>query len=99
MTLSAVGARDRGRQVGRVPYRMYGTRTRRLASLLDHAGRWAGRAHVVQGDFRLDFADLVTAVRRKAAQLQEHGIGPGTASRCWGGKGRTRSSTSGRPVR
>ena len=64
-------------QVGRVPYRMYEPRTRRLASLLDHAGRWAGRAHVVQGDFRLDFADLVTAVRRKAAQLQEHGIGPG----------------------
>ena len=64
-------------QVGRIPYRMYEPRTRRLASLLDHAGRWAGRAHVVQGDFRLDFVDLVTAVRRKAAQLQEHGIGPG----------------------
>ena len=63
-------------QVGRVPYRMYEPRTRHLASLLDHAGRWAGRAHVVRGDFRLDFADLVTAVRRKAAQLQQHGIGP-----------------------
>ena len=64
-------------QVGGVPYRMYEPRTRRLASLLEHADRWAGRAHVVQGDIRLDFADLVTAVRRKAAQLQQNGIGPG----------------------
>src|SRR2546430_903442 len=74
-------------QVGGVPYRMYEPRTRRLASLLDHAGRWAGRAHVVQGDFRLDFADLVSAVRRKAAQLQEHGIGPGARVALLGGNG------------
>ena len=76
-TVSPWGREIAVEQAGGIPYRMYEPRARRLASLLDHAGRWAGRAHVVQGDVRLDFADLVSAVRRKAAQLQERGIGPG----------------------
>ncbi|WP_327672764.1 MULTISPECIES: class I adenylate-forming enzyme family protein [unclassified Streptomyces] len=62
---------------GGVPYRLYEPRTRRVASLLDHAERWAGRTHVVQGDVRLDFGELQGVVRRKAAQLRQHGIGPG----------------------
>ncbi|MEX5710859.1 class I adenylate-forming enzyme family protein [Parafrankia sp. FMc6] len=64
-------------QVGGVPFRMYEPRARRLESLLDHADRWAGRAHAVQGDVRLDFGDLVPAVGRKAAQLRQHGVGRG----------------------
>ncbi|WP_328469031.1 acyl--CoA ligase [Actinoplanes sp. NBC_00393] len=60
-----------------VPYRMYAPRVRRLSALLDHADRWAGRAHVVQGDARLDFGDLRIAVRRRAASLQAQGIGTG----------------------
>ncbi|MER5185649.1 class I adenylate-forming enzyme family protein [Streptomyces sp. NPDC002896] len=64
-------------QADGVPYRVYEPRTRCVASLLDHADRWAGRAHVVQGDVRLDFGELRGVVRRKAAQLRQHGIGPG----------------------
>ena len=64
-------------QRGAASYRMYEPRARRLESLLDQADRWAGRPHVVHGDVRLDFADLVAAVRGAAAQLQHHGVGRG----------------------
>lgn len=64
-------------RVGGVPFRLYAPRARRLPELLDHAERWAGRAHAVQGSVRLDFAELGPAVRRKAAELLGHGVGPG----------------------
>ncbi|MER5437673.1 class I adenylate-forming enzyme family protein [Streptomyces sp. NPDC002790] len=64
-------------RAGGVPYRLYDPRTRRVASLLDHAERWADRIHAVQGDVRLDFGELREAVQRKAAVLRQQGIGPG----------------------
>jgi acyl-CoA synthetase (AMP-forming)/AMP-acid ligase II len=64
-------------RVDGVPYRMYQPRARRLTALLDHADRWTGRAHLVQGHTRLDFGELSTVVQRKAAQLRQHEIAPG----------------------
>lgn len=55
-------------RVDGVPYRMYEPRARHLTALLDHADRWSGRTHLVQGETRLDFGDLSTVVRRKAEQ-------------------------------
>ncbi|KPM54409.1 AMP-dependent synthetase [Frankia sp. R43] len=64
-------------QVGGFSYRMYEPRARRLDSLLEQAERWTGRAHIIQGDARLDHGDLGKAARLKAAQLAQHGVGRG----------------------
>src|SRR5487761_1763917 len=46
------------RSGGPVPFLVYEPRPRRVTDLLDAAGRWAGRDHLVQGSRRLTFAQL-----------------------------------------
>ena len=58
-----------------VPYRMYTNRPRRVADILPLAHRWGDRAHIVQGERRVLFDDLLAAVARKADYLRGEGIG------------------------
>ena len=57
-----------------VPYRMYTNRPRRVADILPLAHRWGTRAHIVQGERRVLFDDLLAAVARKADYLRGEGI-------------------------
>lgn len=60
--------------VGGVPYRMYTDRPRRVEHLLEFAGRWATRPHIIHGDRVLSFADLHNAALAKATGLTSLGI-------------------------
>ncbi|MBB2946344.1 acyl-CoA synthetase (AMP-forming)/AMP-acid ligase II [Actinoplanes lutulentus] len=60
-----------------VPMRTYTDRPRDVAGLLDLAGRWGERPHVVQGDTVLSFEQLRHAALAKAAELAGHGAGRG----------------------
>jgi acyl-CoA synthetase (AMP-forming)/AMP-acid ligase II len=63
-------------EVGRVPFRMYSERPRRLEELLAFADRWSERTHIVQGERVVTFDDLRRAVAAKAAQLAGAGVEP-----------------------
>jgi acyl-CoA synthetase (AMP-forming)/AMP-acid ligase II len=71
------GSEIEATRVGEITYRMYSDRPRRIESLLGNAERWGDRPHIVQGDRRLSFADLGTAVRATSARLAELGVRPG----------------------
>jgi acyl-CoA synthetase (AMP-forming)/AMP-acid ligase II len=60
--------------VNGVSYRMYAERPRRVESILALADRWGERAHLVQGDQVVRFAQLRPAVANKAVQLARAGV-------------------------
>jgi steroid-24-oyl-CoA synthetase len=64
-------------RINGVPFRMYVERPQRLEHLLDFAGRWGARPHVVQADRVLSFDDLRHAVTTKTRDLVQHGVRPG----------------------
>jgi acyl-CoA synthetase (AMP-forming)/AMP-acid ligase II len=60
-----------------VPYKMYRDRPHRIEELLNFAGRWTTRPHILQGDQQLSFSDLENAVLNKAQDLASHGLARG----------------------
>ena len=62
---------------GPVPFLVYEPRPRRVTDLLDDAGRWADRDHLVQGSRRVTFAQLAVAADQVAARLRERGLRAG----------------------
>jgi long-chain acyl-CoA synthetase len=65
------------RSDGPVPFLVYEPRPRRVTELLDDAGRWAGRDHLVQGRRRVTFGQLAAAADRIAGPLRERGLKAG----------------------
>ena len=63
--------------IGGRPYRMYTERPRLLNELLDLAGRWGDRPHIVQGDRVLGFKEFHEAVVLRGRDLAVRGIRPG----------------------
>ncbi|OZD13118.1 AMP-dependent synthetase [Rhodococcus sp. 06-156-3C] len=63
--------------VSGVHYRMYSARPHRLGSLLELAGRWGDRPHIVQGENIMSFDDFRDAVYVRARELSSAGIGSG----------------------
>ena len=63
--------------IGGIPYRVYEPRVRRVGQLLDYSGRWADKAHAIQADNTLTFAELGAVVQRKADELVSIGAKPG----------------------
>jgi acyl-CoA synthetase (AMP-forming)/AMP-acid ligase II len=64
-------------RVGNREYRMFTHRPRSLASILELAGRWGDRPHIVQGDRVMSFAQLQEAVDARARDLVHRGVCPG----------------------
>lgn len=64
-------------QIGRVPFRMYAERPRRVEQLLAHAARWNERPHVLQGDRVVAFGAMLGAIANKAAALTRLGLARG----------------------
>lgn len=60
--------------IGGVPFRMYTDRPRRVERLLEFAGRWGVRPHIIQGERVVTFEDLHRAAVDKARQLTDLGI-------------------------
>lgn len=60
--------------IGGIPFRMYTDRPRQVESLLEFAGRWGARPHIIQGDRVLTFEELHRAAVAKACQLAGMGI-------------------------
>ncbi|PBC39336.1 AMP-dependent synthetase [Rhodococcus sp. ACS1] len=58
-------------------FRMYSERPRNLGSLLPFADRWSGRAHIVQGERVMTFAQFHQAVRTRTAELRARGVTTG----------------------
>ena len=65
------------RSDGPVPFLVYESRPHRVTELLDDAGRWAGRDHLVQGSRRVTFGQLAAAADRVAGRLRERGLKAG----------------------
>jgi long-chain acyl-CoA synthetase len=65
------------RRTGAIPFLSYTQRLNRVPELLVDAARWSKRTHLVQGERRLTFDDVFTAVERVAAELRAAGLGPG----------------------
>ena len=64
-------------RVDEIPYRMYSQRPHRIEDVLCFAERWADRLHVVQGDRRLTFSQLLAEAQAKARYLCEAGVEAG----------------------
>ncbi|WP_435111676.1 class I adenylate-forming enzyme family protein [Nocardiopsis synnemataformans] len=64
-------------EVGGRTYRVYADRPHRLGSLLDFAERWNDRAHIVQGERVVTFAQMHQAVAARSGELRAAGVGPG----------------------
>jgi long-chain acyl-CoA synthetase len=65
------------RREGAIPFLSYTQRLSRVPELLVDAGRWSKRTHLVQGERRLTFDEVFTAIERVAAELRAAGLGPG----------------------
>jgi long-chain acyl-CoA synthetase len=64
-------------EIGGIPFLVYEPRRRRVPELLEDAGRWGERPHLIQGERRLSFSDAFAAIDAVAAHLAELGVGPG----------------------
>jgi acyl-CoA synthetase (AMP-forming)/AMP-acid ligase II len=64
-------------KVGGVPYRLYAERPHRVDQLLGLADRWAGRAHLIQGDRVVTFSGLRQGMADKARTLAQIGVAAG----------------------
>jgi len=60
-----------------LPFLVYEPRRTDAADLLDDVRHWGERVHLVRGDQRMTFAELLDIVPRAAAVLADHGAGPG----------------------
>lgn len=65
------------RRDGAIPFLAYTQRLNRVPELLVDAARWSKRTHLVQGERRLSFDDVFTAVERVASELRAAGLGTG----------------------
>ena len=63
--------------VGGRTFRTYVNRPRDVGSLLQFAGRWGERAHLVQGDEVVSFATFRSKVAAKSDYLRRRGVGAG----------------------
>jgi steroid-24-oyl-CoA synthetase len=63
--------------VGGIPLRNYTRRPAHISTLLTFADRWGDRAHIVQGDRVVTFAELREATIAKSAELVAGGVKPG----------------------
>ncbi|MCW3038662.1 MAG: putative fatty-acid--CoA ligase [Solirubrobacterales bacterium] len=64
-------------QSGGIPFLMYEPRRTRLPQLLEDAARWGDRPHLVQGERRLSFADVLAAVDVVGEHLRALGVAEG----------------------
>jgi acyl-CoA synthetase (AMP-forming)/AMP-acid ligase II len=60
-----------------IPFLAHAPRRTRLPQLLADAAPWADRLHLVQGDRRLTFAEVLARIESTAALLHAHGVRPG----------------------
>ncbi len=77
MTAFAWGTEPVRSASGGIPFQMYEPRRRRIAELLLDARRWGPRVHLVQGERRLTFDHVFSAIEHLAARLAGLGVGPG----------------------
>lgn len=84
MSAAPVGAGDRfvwGTQIVRrtdgIPFLVYEPRRTNAAELLDDVRHWGDRIHLVRGEERVTYTDLLDRVPRTAAVLADHGVRPG----------------------
>ena len=60
-----------------VPFLVYEPRRSDAADLLEDARHWSDRVHLVRGEQRMTYAELLDLVPRAATVLADHGVGPG----------------------
>ena len=65
------------RRPGPVPFLVYERRRRHVADLMVDAARWRDREHLVQGDRRLTYGQVLSASRIVAGELEAAGVRPG----------------------
>lgn len=63
--------------IGGIAYRMYTERPRRVESVLGFAAPWGERAHIIQGEQTISFAQFHAAVQAKAGLLAQQGLQAG----------------------
>jgi long-chain acyl-CoA synthetase len=68
---------DIDRREDGIPFLVYEPRRRNAAELLDDVRHWGDRVHLVRGEQRVTYDDLLELVPRAAAVLGDHGVGPG----------------------
>ncbi|WP_354700566.1 3-[(3aS,4S,7aS)-7a-methyl-1,5-dioxo-octahydro-1H-inden-4-yl]propanoyl:CoA ligase [Paraconexibacter sp. AEG42_29] len=62
---------------GGIPFLLYEPRRTRLPQLLEDAARWGSRPHLVQGDRRLSFTDVLSAIDVVGEHLRSLGVAAG----------------------
>ncbi len=60
-----------------IPFLVYEPRRSDAAQLLDDVRHWGDRPHLVRGQQRMTYAELLDLVPRAASVLADHGVGPG----------------------
>jgi acyl-CoA synthetase (AMP-forming)/AMP-acid ligase II len=60
-----------------IPFLVYEPRRTDAADLLDDVRHWGDRVHLVRGEQRMTYAELLDLVPRAARVLDDHGVGPG----------------------
>ncbi len=65
------------RRTDGVPFLVYEPRRRNAAELLDDVRHWGDRVHLVRGEQRVTYDELLDLVPRTAGVLADHGVGPG----------------------
>ena len=65
------------RRTDGLPFLVYEPRRTNAAELLDDVRQWGERVHLVRGEQRVTYAELLDRLPRTAAVLAEHGVGPG----------------------
>lgn len=65
------------RRTDGVPFLVYEPRRHNAAELLDDVRHWGDRIHLVRGDRRMTYDELLDLVPRTAGVLADHGVEPG----------------------
>jgi len=70
------GTETRRRDDG-IPFLVYEPRRTNAAELLEDVRHWGDRVHLVRGEQRMTYAELLDLVPRAATVLADHGVAPG----------------------
>lgn len=65
------------RRTDGIPFLVYEPRRTNAADLLDDVRHWGDRVHLVRGEQRVTYAELLDKLPRTAAVLADHGVRPG----------------------
>jgi acyl-CoA synthetase (AMP-forming)/AMP-acid ligase II len=68
---------EKMRRADGIPFLVYEPRRRNAAELLDDVRHWGDRVHLVRGEQRLTYDELLDLVPRVAGVLADHGAAPG----------------------